>query len=63
MGTVQGTEAAYFLSVNRNKKSLAVDLTNPQGVEAVKRLAATADIVVEPKGPLMHDEPHGKVRP
>jgi formyl-CoA transferase/CoA:oxalate CoA-transferase len=43
----QGTEAAYFLSVNRNKKSLAVDLKNPQGLAAVKRLAATADIVVE----------------
>lgn len=43
----QGTEAAYFLSVNRNKKSLAVDLKSPQGLEAVKRLAATADIVVE----------------
>ncbi|MBT2565892.1 CoA transferase [Arthrobacter sp. ISL-85] len=43
----QGTEAAYFLSVNRNKKSLAVDLKNPDGLQAVKRLAATADIVVE----------------
>ncbi len=43
----QGTEAAYFLSVNRNKKSLAVDLKNPQGLEAVKRLAEKADVVVE----------------
>lgn len=43
----QGDQAAYFLSVNRNKRSLAVDLKSPDGLEAVRRLARTADVVVE----------------
>jgi formyl-CoA transferase/CoA:oxalate CoA-transferase len=43
----QGKDAAYFLSVNRNKKSLAVDLKSPDGLEAVRRLALEADILVE----------------
>jgi crotonobetainyl-CoA:carnitine CoA-transferase CaiB-like acyl-CoA transferase len=43
----QGGEAAYFLSVNRNKRSLAVDLKNPAYRDAVCRLAAEADVVVE----------------
>ena len=43
----QGADAAYFLSVNRNKKSLAVDLKSPEGLAAVRRLARTADVVVE----------------
>lgn len=40
-------ESAYFLSANRNKRSLALDLSTPEGVAAVKRLAAQADILVE----------------
>jgi formyl-CoA transferase/CoA:oxalate CoA-transferase len=43
----QGGEAAYFLSVNRNKRSLAVDLKNATYRDAVCRLAAEADVVVE----------------
>ena len=43
----QGEEAAYFLSVNRNKRSLAVDLKSPEGLEVVRELARRADIVVE----------------
>lgn len=43
----QGDEAAYFLSVNRNKRSLAVDLKHPVGISVVRRLAAAADVVVE----------------
>jgi crotonobetainyl-CoA:carnitine CoA-transferase CaiB-like acyl-CoA transferase len=43
----QGGEGVYFLSVNRNKRSLAVDLKNPTYRDAVCRLAADADIVVE----------------
>ncbi|MEH0110862.1 CaiB/BaiF CoA-transferase family protein [Tersicoccus sp. MR15.9] len=42
-----GDQAAYFLSVNRNKRSLAVDLKTPEGLDAVRRLAAKADVVVE----------------
>ncbi|HEY8294199.1 MAG TPA: CoA transferase, partial [Micrococcaceae bacterium] len=43
----QGGEAAYFLSVNRNKRSLAVDLKSPAGLDAVRQLARRADVVVE----------------
>jgi crotonobetainyl-CoA:carnitine CoA-transferase CaiB-like acyl-CoA transferase len=40
-------EAAYFLSVNRNKRSLALDLRSPRGVEVVLRLVRTCDVLVE----------------
>lgn len=43
----QGGEAAYFLSINRNKRSLAVDLKSPEGRAAVWRLAMRADVLVE----------------
>jgi formyl-CoA transferase len=36
-----------FLAVNRNKRSLAVDLKQPEGVEILRRLAARADVFVE----------------
>lgn len=42
---------AVFLSANRNKRSLALDLKTREGREIVHRLAATADIVVESFGP------------
>jgi crotonobetainyl-CoA:carnitine CoA-transferase CaiB-like acyl-CoA transferase len=42
-----GGESAYFLSVNRNKRSCAVDLKSEAGRELVLRLAGTADVVVE----------------
>lgn len=37
----------YFQSVNRNKRGLVVDLSRPGGPDVVRRLAATADILVE----------------
>lgn len=40
-------ESTTFLSANRNKRSLAVDLNVPSGVEIVRKLAAQADILVE----------------
>ena len=43
----QGDQAAYFLSVNRNKRSLAVDLKDPECRELVCELARTADVIVE----------------
>jgi crotonobetainyl-CoA:carnitine CoA-transferase CaiB-like acyl-CoA transferase len=45
--TLIGSGAAFFPLFNRNKKSLALDLTSPAGKEAVLRLIATADIVSE----------------
>lgn len=43
--------AAIFLAVNRNKRSLALDLKCAAGREACARLAATADVVIESFGP------------
>lgn len=43
----QGDDAAYFLAVNRNKRSLAVDLKSPEGLRVVQDLARRADVVVE----------------
>jgi glutaryl-CoA transferase len=42
-----GSESAYFLSVNRNKRSVGVDLKDPEGLERVKKLAAGADVLIE----------------
>ncbi len=42
-----GGESAYFLSVNRNKKSVGVDLKTDEGLKKVTRLAAGADVVIE----------------
>ena len=38
--------SAFFLSCNRNKRSLAVDLKAPQGLAIVRKLIATADVLV-----------------
>jgi crotonobetainyl-CoA:carnitine CoA-transferase CaiB-like acyl-CoA transferase len=42
-----GGEAAYYLSVNRNKRSAALDLSQPEGRELALELCARADVVVE----------------
>jgi formyl-CoA transferase len=39
--------AAYFLSANRGKKSVAIDFAEPEGAALVRALAAQADVVVE----------------
>jgi len=41
------TEAAYYLSANRNKKSVALDIATPRGAELVRELARQSDILVE----------------
>lgn len=43
---VQG-ESAYFLSANRGKKSITLNLKTEQGREIVRQLAAQADVLVE----------------
>jgi crotonobetainyl-CoA:carnitine CoA-transferase CaiB-like acyl-CoA transferase len=42
-----GGEAAYYLSVNRNKRSCALDLSQPEGRALALELCARADVVVE----------------
>ena len=42
-----GDDAAYFLSLNRNKRSAAIDLSSSRGREAARALVRSADIVVE----------------
>jgi formyl-CoA transferase len=39
--------SASFLAVNRNKRALTLDLKQPDGVEVLRRLARTADVLVE----------------
>ena len=42
-----GAGAGFFPMFNRNKKSIALDLRHPQGLEAAIRLASTADVVAQ----------------
>jgi formyl-CoA transferase len=42
-----GGESAYFLSCNRNKRSITIDLGRPQGRELVRGLARKSDVLVE----------------
>ena len=39
--------SAYFCSVNRNKQSLAVDFTTPEGADIIRKLATSCDVMVE----------------
>ena len=46
-GSDDPQESAYYLCCNRNKRSAAIDLANPEGAALIRRLAAEADILVE----------------
>ena len=41
------SEAAYYLSANRNKQSVTIDFTRPEGQKLVRELAAKSDILIE----------------
>jgi formyl-CoA transferase len=40
-------ESAYYIAVNRNKRSVTVNLKSPEGQEIVRRLAGVSDLLVE----------------
>lgn len=41
------SEAAYYLAANRNKQSVTIDFTRPEGQELVRALALRSDILIE----------------
>lgn len=45
-GTQTG-ESAYFLAANRNKRSIAIDMAEPEGAETIRKLAEKCDVLVE----------------
>lgn len=50
MSDAEGNEtdtAAYFLSANRGKKSVTVDITKPEGQDIIRRLVAESDVLLE----------------
>src|ERR1700737_3247229 len=47
MGPHRGHWGAYFTTLNRGKRSIALDIGNPSGREAVLRIAATCDVFLE----------------
>lgn len=46
-GPFQKDESAYFMNINRNKKSICVDLKSEGGKEVFRRLVKDADVVLE----------------
>src|SRR5271157_3140748 len=46
-GGKPGQDANYFLQYNANKRSVAVNLKDPRGVELVKEMAKQADVMIE----------------
>jgi crotonobetainyl-CoA:carnitine CoA-transferase CaiB-like acyl-CoA transferase len=43
----ENLSAAYYHSCNRGKRSVAIDFSTPEGAETVRRLVATADVLIE----------------
>src|SRR6187200_189373 len=44
---IRGGWSSYFLGVNRNKRSLALNLKSPDAPEVLRRLTQSADVLVE----------------
>ena len=40
-------ETAYFISINRNKRSITVDISKPEGQDIIRQLAKESDVVIE----------------
>lgn len=47
MATARKGDAADFLSANRGKWSVAIDMASPEGQQLIRELAAKSDIVIE----------------
>lgn len=47
MGELLGGDSPFFLAMNRNKRSLTVDLKQPEGRRIIEELVRTADVVTE----------------
>jgi crotonobetainyl-CoA:carnitine CoA-transferase CaiB-like acyl-CoA transferase len=43
----ENLSAAYYHSTNRGKRSVAVDFSTPEGAETIRKLVATADVLIE----------------
>ena len=41
------SEAAYYLAINRNKRSITLDISTPEGQEIIKKLVLETDVVIE----------------
>ena len=46
-GTSRNNLAAFFITSNRNKRSITLDLKNPGAIEALHRLVETADVFLQ----------------
>ena len=46
LGTQKNGVSAFFHNANRGKRSLAIDLKSAEGVEAIKKLVARADVLL-----------------
>ena len=40
-------ESAYFICINRNKRSITIDIAKPEGQNIIRKLAAESDVVIE----------------
>jgi len=47
LGGIDGGESAYFLSTNRNKRSVTVDISRPEGQDLLRELAAKSDVILD----------------
>ena len=43
----RSSESAYYLSANRNKRSIALDITDPEDLGTLKKLISKADVLIE----------------
>jgi len=46
-GPYKNGQSAYFVSLNRGKKSIAIDLKKPEGKQIIKELAKVSNVVLE----------------